>query len=141
MCYATSPINTTYDYIIVGSGASGIPLADRLSESGKSVLLIERGFASSGRWSGDWKPSWLDGTNLTRFDVPALAQLVWNPDFDNTGIFCDQGSPSPAGCLLGGGPAINAGQFYMVSTSFFSRARSQSLTSLTTLSLHRMILI
>ncbi|KAH7397027.1 cellobiose dehydrogenase [Phaeosphaeria sp. MPI-PUGE-AT-0046c] len=103
-----------------GSGASGIPLADRLSESGKSVLLIERGFASSGRWGGDWRPSWLDGTNLTRFDVPALAQLVWTPEFNNAGIFCDGGSPSPAGCLLGGGPAINAGQFYMPTPNDFN---------------------
>lgn len=122
-CCAASPCNTTYDYIIVGSGASGIPLADRLSESGKSVLLIERGFASSGRWGGHWKPSWLEGTNLTRFDVPALAQLVWTDGVDNAGIFCDDGSPSPAGCLLGGGPAINAGQFYMVRIHFVLRNR------------------
>ena len=47
-----SPLNQTWDYIVVGSGAGGIPLADRLSESGKSVLLIERGWASSGRWGG-----------------------------------------------------------------------------------------
>lgn len=61
----------------MGSGASGIPLADRLSASGKSVLLLERGWASSGRWGGTRMPSWLQGTNLTRFDVPGLAQLVW----------------------------------------------------------------
>jgi cellobiose dehydrogenase (acceptor) len=111
---STSPLDQTWDYIIVGSGASGIPLADRLSESGKSVLLLERGWASSGRWGGTWKPSWLEGTNLTRFDVPALAQYVWQPGFNNDGIFCDD-APSPAGCLLGGGTAINAGQFYIVS--------------------------
>ncbi|KAH7093264.1 cellobiose dehydrogenase [Paraphoma chrysanthemicola] len=109
---APSPLEKTWDYIIVGSGASGIPLADRLSETGKSVLLLERGWASSGRWGGTWKPSWLQGTNLTRFDVPGLAQLVWEPTFDNTGIWCDD-TPSPAGCLLGGGTAINAGQFYL----------------------------
>ncbi|KAH7083028.1 cellobiose dehydrogenase [Paraphoma chrysanthemicola] len=109
---APSPLDKTWDYIIVGSGASGIPLADRLSETGKSVLLLERGWASSGRWGGTWQPSWLQGTNLTRFDVPGLAQLVWEPTFDNTGIWCDD-TPSPAGCLLGGGMAINAGQFYL----------------------------
>ena len=40
------------DYITVGAGAAGIPLADGLSESGKSVLLLERDYASSHRWGG-----------------------------------------------------------------------------------------
>jgi len=72
-CPATNALaNTTWNYIIVGAGAGGIPLADRLSEAGKSVLLIEKGPPSSGRWGGSMKPDWLDGTNLTRFDVPGL---------------------------------------------------------------------
>ena len=33
---------TPYDYIIVGAGAGGLVVADRLSEAGKKVLLIER---------------------------------------------------------------------------------------------------
>jgi cellobiose dehydrogenase (acceptor) len=43
---------TTYDYIVVGGGAGGIPIADKLSESGKKVLLIERGPPSTGQWGG-----------------------------------------------------------------------------------------
>ncbi|KAI5919756.1 GMC oxidoreductase [Camillea tinctor] len=40
----TGPIhNSTYDYIIVGSGAGGSPLAARLSQAGFSVLLIDAG--------------------------------------------------------------------------------------------------
>jgi cellobiose dehydrogenase (acceptor) len=46
------PTGTTYDYIVVGGGAGGIPIADKLSASGKSVLLIEKGVASSARWGG-----------------------------------------------------------------------------------------
>lgn len=46
------PTSTTYDYVVIGGGAAGIPIADKLSESGKSVLLIEKGVASSGRWGG-----------------------------------------------------------------------------------------
>lgn len=76
----------TYDYIVIGSGAGGIPVADKLSESGASVLLIEKGPPSSGRWNGTMKPSWLSGTNLTRFDVPGLFNEIWA---DGTGVVCD----------------------------------------------------
>jgi cellobiose dehydrogenase (acceptor) len=46
------PTATSYDYVVIGGGAAGIPIADKLSESGKSVLLIEKGIASSARWGG-----------------------------------------------------------------------------------------
>jgi cellobiose dehydrogenase (acceptor) len=76
----------TYDYIVIGSGAGGIPIADRLSEAGHSVLLVERGPLSSGRWNGTMKPAWLQGTNLTRFDVPGLFNQIWA---DPTGVNCE----------------------------------------------------
>ncbi|KAI0530322.1 GMC oxidoreductase [Xylaria digitata] len=41
---ASGPVaNSTYDYIVVGSGAGGAPLAARLSQSGYTVLLIDAG--------------------------------------------------------------------------------------------------
>lgn len=40
---ATSPDTTPFDYIIVGSGAGGGPLAARLALSGRRVLVIEAG--------------------------------------------------------------------------------------------------
>lgn len=46
------PAATSYDYVVVGGGAAGIPIADRLSAAGHSVLLIEKGVASSARWGG-----------------------------------------------------------------------------------------
>lgn len=52
--YSAIPVPTgvTYDYVVIGGGAGGIPIADKLSEAGKSVLLIEKGIASSARWGG-----------------------------------------------------------------------------------------
>jgi cellobiose dehydrogenase (acceptor) len=46
------PTATSYDYIVVGAGAAGIPVAMRLNAAGHSVLLIEKGVASSYRWGG-----------------------------------------------------------------------------------------
>lgn len=108
-----TPVPTaTYDYIVVGAGAGGIPIADKLSESGKSVLLIEKGPPSSGRWGGQMKPTWLSGTNLTRFDVPGLCNEIW---VDSAGIACSD-TDQMAGCVLGGGTAINAGLWWKPNT-------------------------
>lgn len=102
----------TYDYIVVGGGAGGIPIADKLSEAGKKVLLIEKGPASSGRWGGTLGPEWTEGTNLTRFDVPGLCNEIWE---DSAGISCTD-TDQMAGCVLGGGTAINAGLWWKVSS-------------------------
>lgn len=71
------PANKTYDYIVIGGGAGGIPMADKLSESGASVLLLEKGPVSTGDYGGNMGPDWLDGTGLTRFDVPGLCNEIW----------------------------------------------------------------
>ncbi|KAJ2898357.1 carbohydrate-binding module family 1 protein [Zalerion maritima] len=102
------PAGISYDYIVVGGGAGGIPMADKLSEAGNSVLLIEKGPPSSGRWGGDMKPDWLDGTNLTRFDVPGLCNQIWK---DSADIACTD-TDQMAGCVLGGGTAVNAGLWW-----------------------------
>ncbi|KAK4661395.1 uncharacterized protein QC763_702650 [Podospora pseudopauciseta] len=102
------PTGTAFDYIVVGGGAGGIPTADKLSESGKSVLLIEKGIASTGEHGGTLKPKWLEGTQLTRFDVPGLCNQIW---VDSNGIACTD-TDQMAGCVLGGGTAINAGLWF-----------------------------
>ncbi|XXH03587.1 hypothetical protein Hte_009992 [Hypoxylon texense] len=98
----------TFDYIVVGAGAGGIPIADRLSEAGHSVLLIEKGPPSSGIWGGNMKPLWLQKTDLTRFDVPGLCNQIW---VDSDGVACLD-TDQMAGCVLGGGTAVNAGLWW-----------------------------
>ena len=56
------------------------------------------------------KPSWLTGTNLTRFDVPGLCNQIW---VDSGGIACTD-MDQMAGCVLGGGTAVNAGLWWKV---------------------------
>lgn len=97
-----------YDYIVVGAGAGGIPVADKLSQAGHKVLLIEKGPPSSGRYGGTMRPKWLEGTNLTRFDVPGLCNQIW---VDSAGIACTD-TDQMAGCVLGGGTAVNAGLWW-----------------------------
>jgi cellobiose dehydrogenase (acceptor) len=98
----------TYDYVVVGAGAGGIAAADRLSESGASVLLLEKGPPSTGRWGGTMKPAWLNETDLTRFDVPGLCNQIW---VDSAGVACTD-TDQMAGCVLGGGTAVNAGLWW-----------------------------
>jgi len=100
----------TFDYVIVGAGAGGIPLADRLSEKGNSVLLLEKGPPSLGMWGGNLKPLWLAKTDLTRFDVPGLCNQIW---VDSAGVACKD-TDQMAGCVLGGGTAVNAGLWWKV---------------------------
>jgi len=83
-------------------------MADRLSEAGHKVLLLEKGPPSSGRWGGTMKPSWLAKTNLTRFDVPGLCNQIWA---DRSGIACTD-YDQLAGCVLGGGVAINSALYW-----------------------------
>ncbi|KAH6670475.1 hypothetical protein B0J14DRAFT_97535 [Halenospora varia] len=105
------PTGTTWDYVIVGGGAAGIPMADRLSATGKSVLLIEKGIPASARWGGTLRPEngWLDGTNLTWFDIPGECNRIWNGG--SAGVACTD-TDQMAGCVLGGGTSVNAGLWF-----------------------------
>lgn len=64
-----------YDVIIIGSGPAGIIVADRMSEAGKKTLLLEQGGPSYYITGGRERPGWLNGTELSRVDVPGLYKV------------------------------------------------------------------
>jgi cellobiose dehydrogenase (acceptor) len=75
---ALPTFSPAYDYIVVGAGYGGIVTADRLSEAGKKVLLIERGPPAFGQNGGTYQAGWTKGTNYTKFDVPGLFESMFN---------------------------------------------------------------
>jgi cellobiose dehydrogenase (acceptor) len=127
------PTGVTYDYVVVGAGAGGIPMADRLSEAGHSVLLIEKGIASSARWGGTIRPEtgWLDGYNLTWFDIPGECNGIWNGG--SVGVACTD-TDQMAGCVLGGGTAVNAGLWWKPNPSDWEDGRHGERNQQSTLS-------
>ena len=64
-----TPQNILYDYIIVGAGPGGIVVADRISEAGKSVLLLERGGPSTFETGGTYIVPWARGEGASFFTL------------------------------------------------------------------------
>ncbi len=94
-----SHVMAEYDYIIVGAGSAGCVLANRLSEDGSSVLLLEAG----GR---DWQPYIHMPLAMRR--LAPNPSINWDlttepePQCNNRRIFV------PRGKVLGGTSSINA---------------------------------
>ncbi|KAG8845518.1 hypothetical protein FRB96_002486 [Tulasnella sp. 330] len=100
---------TPYDYVVVGAGNVGLVVADRLTQAGKNVLLIERGGPSTFNTGGaDFAP-WLTGTKYTRFDVPGFFEAEFSSS--NPYWWCND-IATFAGCLMGGGSAINGALYW-----------------------------
>jgi cellobiose dehydrogenase (acceptor) len=86
-------------------------LADRLSATGKPTLLLEAGTPSTYASGGREAPAWIRDPNepISRFDVPGFfGAFSEHPD----GYQCPD-IPFPAGCVLGGGAAVNSGIWFM----------------------------
>ncbi|KAK2035236.1 GMC oxidoreductase [Colletotrichum zoysiae] len=99
----TTISNATYDYIVAGGGAAGLIVAERLAESGKSVLLLERGGPSVASTGGKATLDW--NNTVTQYDVPAMGYYLSTAK--ETSEYCTD-TASQAGCLLGGSTMVNA---------------------------------
>ncbi|KAJ4748019.1 Glucose-methanol-choline (GMC) oxidoreductase family protein [Rhynchospora pubera] len=102
------PAISEYDYIIVGGGAAGCPLAATLSGGGSRVLLLERGGAPDEYPSLATASGFLPTISTTSQDSPAQP------------FSSEEGVANIRARVLGGGSAINAG--------FYSRAHPEFFT-------------
>ncbi|EKD11880.1 uncharacterized protein L3040_009038 [Drepanopeziza brunnea f. sp. 'multigermtubi'] len=105
---------TTFDYIVVGGGPSGLITSQRLTETGKSVLLIERGGASTASTGGRKFVPW--SKKLTYYDVPGVFESL--PTGTGGEAYCAD-TPAVAGCVLGGGGSVNGMAFIHPPTQDF----------------------
>ncbi|XP_076915197.1 protein HOTHEAD-like [Bidens hawaiensis] len=94
----TAPTISYYDYIIIGGGTAGCPLAATLSQNA-SVLLLERGGSPYGN---------ANITDLAAFGA-ALSDL--SPTSPSQRFISEDGVISARARVLGGGSCLNAG-FY-----------------------------
>ncbi|XP_026193227.1 uncharacterized protein LOC34623624 [Cyclospora cayetanensis] len=86
----------TYDFIIVGGGAAGCAVADVLSQSGRKVLLLERGMERSLATTPNAMSARGAGIGLADATISQAVGTV-------------QGVRTFSGALMGGGSAINLG--------------------------------
>ncbi|KAL2238166.1 UNVERIFIED_CONTAM: Protein HOTHEAD [Sesamum indicum] len=100
----TAPAISYYDYIIVGGGTAGCPLAATLSQTA-SVLLLERGGSPYGN------------PNIT--DLAAFGKALFDLSSSSPSqrFISEDGVINARARVLGGGSCLNAG--------FYSRAASQ----------------
>ncbi|QCE02183.1 mandelonitrile lyase [Vigna unguiculata] len=104
------PPEDYYDYIIVGGGTAGCPLAATLSQSFR-VLVLERGGAGSENPNLMNQEGFLSNLlNAETEDSPAQA------------FISEEGVPNARGRVLGGSSAINAGFYSRAHRDFFLKS-------------------
>ncbi|XP_043715166.1 protein HOTHEAD-like [Telopea speciosissima] len=101
----SAPAVSYYEYIIVGGGTSGCPLAATLSHNA-SVLLIERGGSPYGNQNI---------TNLGSFSA-TLADT--SPSSASQRFISEDGVINARARVLGGGSCLNAGFYTRASTDY-----------------------
>ncbi|RYO77007.1 hypothetical protein DL764_010257 [Monosporascus ibericus] len=103
-------VSQEWDAIVIGAGTAGIIVADGLSEAGKKTLLLELGGPSYWITGGRERPAWLNGTDLSRVDVPGLYLSIFA---EASTLLCPPDVVAAfQGCAIGGNSAINAGLYF-----------------------------
>ena len=93
-----------WDVVVVGAGTAGCPLAARLADAGRRVLLLEAG-ADHAR-PEDFPAEIRDAASLR------AAEPGFPANWDLTGTLIeDRVIPIPRGRVVGGSSALNAGSF------------------------------
>ncbi len=95
--------NTTYDTLIIGSGAGGLCAAARLVAEGKKVLVLE----SLDRLGGRASSERIDGFTVNIGAIVVERGGVFEETFDLLGVPLDIREPNPATVFLIDGKVIN----------------------------------
>ncbi|XP_021747390.1 (R)-mandelonitrile lyase-like [Chenopodium quinoa] len=104
------PVEDYYDYIIVGGGTAGCPLAATLSQNYK-VLLLERGGVPYGIPNLMTQEGFLATIlEIDTFDSPAQA------------FTSEEGVPNTRGRVLGGSSVVNAGFYSRADQEFYAKS-------------------
>ncbi|XP_078438051.1 glucose-methanol-choline (GMC) oxidoreductase family protein [Wolffia australiana] len=104
------PTEAEYDYIVVGGGTAGCPLAATLSHAYR-VLLLERGGV----------PHEFPNLATQEGFLAALSETD-SQDSPAQAFVSEEGVPNARGRVLGGGSAINAGFYSRAEPDFFEQS-------------------
>uniref|UniRef100_A0A7N0ZXS6 Glucose-methanol-choline oxidoreductase N-terminal domain-containing protein n=1 Tax=Kalanchoe fedtschenkoi TaxID=63787 RepID=A0A7N0ZXS6_KALFE len=106
----TAPEKSWYDYIIIGGGTAGCPLAATLSQGGASVLLLERGGSP------------YCNPNITNMGEFGAALWDLSPSSPSQRFVSEDGVINARARVLGGGTCLNAGFYTRASGSYVEQA-------------------
>lgn len=104
----TAPDVSYYDYIIIGGGTAGCPLAATLSQN-FSVLLLERGGSPYGN------------PNITYLSTFGAALSDLSPSSPSQRFISEDGVINSRARVLGGGSCLNAGFYTRASTDYVDK--------------------